>query len=477
MRTEVIVVGAGPVGLLLAGELRLGGVDVTVLERRTGPITESRASTLHARTMELFDQRGLLDRLGTAPNERRGHFGGLPLDLGGTGGPYPGQWKVPQARTEELLREWAVSLGAEVLTGREVTDVDDDGDEVTVATRGQAGAEYLRARFVVGCDGEESTVRHLAGFDMKGTEARREILRADLNGVDIPARRFQRLPDGLAVAARLPSGVTRVMLHEFGRAPAAREGGPDFAEVRAAWARVTGENLDGAWPVWVNAFDDTCRQVTRYRRGRVLLAGDAAHRQLPVGGQALNLGLQDAANLGWKLAAEVRGWAPNGLLDSYHDERHAVGVRVLTNIAAQALLLFAGTEVESVRAVMGELLDLPVVRAHLAGAVSGLDVRYGAAEGHPAVGARLPSDAVRLDGGPRTVAAALRPGRFVLLDLAGGAGPDPDPRVRLLPASPTSRMLDGLGHVLVRPDGYVAEAGTGPRPPAASLRRWIAPAR
>ncbi|RGC69347.1 Pentachlorophenol 4-monooxygenase [Micromonospora sp. MW-13] len=477
MRTEVIVVGGGPVGLLLAGELRLGGVGVTVLERRTGASTESRASTLHARTMELFDQRGLLERLGTPPNDSRGHFAGLPLDLGGTDSPYPGQWKVPQARTEELLREWACGLGAEVLPGREVTDLADLGDQVTVTVRGPAGPARLRARYLVGCDGEQSMVRALAGFELAGTDARREILRADVTGVQIGPRRFQRLPGGLAVAARLPSGVTRVMVHEFGRSPTSRAGAPDFAEVRAAWSRVTGEGLDGARPVWVNAFDDTCRQATAYRRGRVLLAGDAAHRQLPVGGQALNLGLQDAANLGWKLAAQVRGWGPDELLDTYHAERHAVGARALTNIAAQALLLFGGPEVEPVRAVVGELLGHPVVRAHLAAMVSGLDVRYPAGTEHPLAGARMPPCTVHTGAGPRTLAEALRPGRFVLLDLTGGPGPDLGSRVRVLPATVTDSALEGMRHVLVRPDGHIAAAGPERRPPLAELRRWIAAPR
>jgi 2-polyprenyl-6-methoxyphenol hydroxylase-like FAD-dependent oxidoreductase len=235
----------------------------------------------------------------------------------------------------------------------------------------RTSAGRFEACYLVGCDGEESTVRTRAGFSMSGTGPRREMFRADLIDVDLPPRRFERLPAGLAVAARLPSGVTRVMVHEYGRAPVDRPGAPDFAEVCAAWQRVTGEDIGGATPVWVNAFDDTCRQVTEYRRGRILLAGDAAHRQLPVGGQALNLALQDAADLGWKLAAQVRGDATEGLLDSYHAERHPAGARVLTGIAAQALLLFGGPEVNAVREVIGELLGYPAVRDHLAAKISG----------------------------------------------------------------------------------------------------------
>lgn len=482
MRTEVIIVGAGPVGLMLAGELRLGGVSVTVLERLTEAATESRASTLHARTMELFAQRGLLRRLGTPPNERQGHFGGLPLDLGGTDSPYAGQWKVPQARTEELLWEWAADLGAELLRGREVYAIDERDDHVVVSAHGPAGPEEFVAEYVVGCDGEDSTVRRLARFAMAGAEGRRELLRADLIEVELRPRRFERLPGGLAVAARLPTGVTRVMVHEFGSRPTTRSAPPDFAEVRQVWARVTGEELDGAQPVWTNAFDDTCRQATRYRQGRILLAGDAAHRQPPVGGQALNLGLQDAVNLGWKLAAHIRGWAPAGLLDTYHEERHAAGARVLTNIAAQALLLFGGPEVEPVRAVLGELLDQPVVRAHLAAEVSGLAVRYGVEAEHPLVGARMPLDALNSGQGEQTIAEALQRGQGVLIDLTGGqAGATLRrqveagwwPRVRAVRAGASGDALAGLAYLLVRPDGYVAAIGGDSSLPEAALRRWF----
>jgi oxygenase len=476
--TQVIVVGAGPVGLMLAGELRLGGAEVTVLERLAAPTTESRASTLHARTMEVLDQRGLLERLGSPPNEAMGHFGGLPLDLSEQPSRFSGQWKVPQTQVEELLAEWAQGLGADIRRGHEVCALTMTDDQVMVGFEGPDGRAELTARYVVGCDGEDSSVRRLAGFEFPGKGATRELLRADVDGIEVPNRRFERFPNGLGIAARRGDGVTRVMVHDSSRTPGNRTAEPQFSEVVEAWANVVGEDIAGGRPVWVNAFDDASRQVTAYRQGRVLLAGDAAHQQMPVGGQALNLGLQDAANLGWKLAAEVTGRAPAGLLDSYHEERHPVGRRVLSNIEAQTLLLLGGPEVEAVRAVTGELLGHCVTRMHLGSMISGLDIRYGRGE-HPLLGARLPH--VELGAGP--VAALLRTGHGVLLDLSAdqarlawlkGAVDGWADRVDLVSATaPAGSPLDGLETLLVRPDGYVAWTEDQSADPRPALRRWF----
>ncbi|MER6635562.1 SDR family oxidoreductase [Streptomyces microflavus] len=508
--TDVVVVGAGPVGLMLAGELRLGGADVIVLDRLGAPTTESRASTLHARTMEILDQRGLLDEIGTPPDEPMGHFGGLPLDLR-LPGPYPGQWKVPQTRTEEVLGAWAVRLGAEVRRGHRVTGLEQHPDRVTVEAAGPEGGAPVRitAPYVVGCDGEESTVRRLAAVAFPGNDAERELIRADIAGIDIRGRRFERLPRGLAIAARRPDGVTRVMVHEFGRTPRAAEA--SFADIVDAWHNVTGEDLSAGTPLWVNAFGDVSRQAERYRHGRVLLAGDAAHAQMPIGGQALNLGLQDAVNLGWKLAAAARGRAPARLLDSYHEERHEVGRQVLSNIRAQARLLLGGPEVTGLRAAIGELLPYEAVRARLAGMVSGLDIRYGGAltdagrpggGPHGSAGWRLPPMTLNLrqpvaipaygsesEGSPVHTAALLRDARGVLLVAA-----DEEERRELLTgvAGPFGRSVDavtvfrpaggpgdpaevfvGVDAVLVRPDGYVAWAGTSAAGLEAALATWF----
>ncbi|EMF01280.1 FAD dependent oxidoreductase [Streptomyces mobaraensis NBRC 13819 = DSM 40847] len=472
--TDVVVVGAGPVGLALAVELRLGGARVTVLERLPAPTGESRASTLHARTMELLDQRGLSASLGAPSRQSAGHYAGLPLDLSGQPSPYAGQWKVPQTRLEALLAERAAALGADVRRGHDVRGLRETGDRVEVEA--VAGGRTVRcaAAYAVGCDGERSTVAALAGFRFTGSEAGRELLRCDLTGVTVPDRRFERLPGGLAVAATR-DGVTRIMVHEHGRAPAARPGAPEFAEVAAAWRRVTGEDVTAGTPLWVNAFGDASLQADHYRRGRILLAGDAAHRQLPVGGQALNLGLQDAANLGWKLAAAACGRAPAGLLDTYHDERHPVGRTALDHIAAQALLLLGGPEVDAVREILGELLGHRAVRDRLAARAGGLDVRYGPDDGHPLTGTRLtPADLTRATGTPEA-ADLLRRARGVLLDLSGdprradGLADLAGDRVGLV----TGRTPVGAETVLLRPDGHVAWAGDRTADPRPALERWF----
>lgn len=491
MDTQVIVVGAGPVGLLLAGELRLGGAEVVVVERLAEPTGESRASALHARTMELFDQRGLLEGLGAPRRETMGHFGGIPLDLGGTAGPYAGIWKVPQTHTERMLADWSRGLGADLRRDLELTDVVQHQDHVEASLTGPAGPVRLRASYLVGCDGERSTVRRSAGFTFSGAAASKEMLRADVAGLSVPNRRFERLPAGLAVAATRPDGVTRVMVHRFGDPPGRRAGEPEFAEVAEVWADVTGEDISGGTPLWLNAFDNTSRQATRYRDRRVLLAGDAAHAQMPVGGQALNLGLQDAANLGWKLAAEVRGHSPATLLDTYHDERHPVGERVLGNIRAQAHILLGTADVDPVRRTLAELLEFTSVRRELAAAISGLDVRYDTGEGDgPLLGARVPPADLRTADGPTTVARLLRPARGVLLALAaGGASRWPATvapwadRVRTVVARPVDDgPLRGITAMLLRPDGHVVWVdtdgtdGTGDPDgsgPETSLRRWF----
>jgi 2-polyprenyl-6-methoxyphenol hydroxylase-like FAD-dependent oxidoreductase len=486
MDTQVIVVGAGPVGLMLAGELRLGGAEVTVLERRRRPSTESRASTVHARTMEILDSRGLLGRLGEPPNEPRGHFGGVPLDLT-LPSRYPGQWKVPQTRVEELLAHWATGLGADVRREWDLVELAQDAMSVQITADTSRGPRRLRADYLVGCDGEDSTVRELTGAPFPGWPARRELLRADVAGIDIPNRRFQRLAHGLAIAARNKDGVTRVMVHEFGADPPTFAGTPDFGQLVDRWKRVTGEDISGGEPLWVNSFGDANAQLTRYRDGRVLYAGDAAHRQLPAGGQALNLGLQDAVNLGWKLALRVRGRTADELLDTYHAERHAVGARVLANIRAQALLLLGGPEVEPVRTLLGELIGHERVRARLAGTISGLDIRYPVGpDDPPLVGARLPDVELDTPDGPTSTTALLRAGRGLLLDFATGPVAPPERIVgrwsdRVNGVAAAHRVgaggdpLSDAPAVLVRPDGYVAWIGSPESGLLDALRRWFGP--
>ncbi len=485
MDTQVIVVGAGPVGLMLAAELRLGGADVIVLEKLAAPTTESRASTLHARTMEIFDQRGLLPRFAEPPNDPRGHFGGLPLDFGGLATRYPGLWKVPQAQVEEVLGEQAARLGARIKRVHEVRGLTVTDERVTAEVAAPGGYTTVTGEYLVGCDGEDSSVRRLGGFGFPGADASLEMLRADVTGIDVRERRFERLPRGLAIASSR-AGITRVMVLEFGRRAVPSDQPPAFSEVAAAWGRVTGEDISDGTPIWINSFGNANRQAARYRTGRVLLAGDAAHQQMPTGGQALNLGLQDAANLGWKLAAEVTGRAAPGLLDTYHQERHAVGKRVLANIGAQALLLLGGGEVEAVRSVLAELLSYPEVSGHLTGMVSGLDVRY-EEDSAPLAGARMPHACLRTSSGLPSTSGLLHAARVVLVDLSAdserhaelAAAVSPWETQADLVAATAERgtALDGCQTVLLRPDGYVAWTGDEHANPRSALARLYRPSR
>jgi oxygenase len=487
MHTQVVVVGAGPVGLMLAGELRLGGADVIVLERLLIPISESRASQLNARTMEIFDQRGLLERMERPQWESGGHFGGLSFDVSGQPSPYAGHWKIPQPRTEAMLQGWAGELGADIRRGHELRGLTVRPDHVVLEVVGPDGPTTVRAHCVVGCDGEQSMVRRLAGFELAGKDASLELLRADVSGIEIPDRRFQRYDRGLAISASR-AGVTRVMMHEFGGHAVKREEPPAFDEIVGTWTRITGEDISAGTPIWVDAFNNASKQVTQYRKGRILLAGDAAHIQMPVGGQALNLGLQDAANLGWKLAAKVRGFGTDELLDSYHDERHPVGARVLTNVEAQALLLLGGPEVEAARKVFEELLQLDDCRSHLAALVSGLDIRYEVGEGdHPLLGVRIPPCDLTTTSGDSSDSSSttqlLHSGRGVLLVLSTGFSDQVKlhravegwaDRVDLITAEVTAdSALAGIDAVLLRPDGHAAWIGPGSGDLDKALHRWF----
>ncbi|WP_328445664.1 FAD-dependent monooxygenase [Streptomyces sp. NBC_00386] len=487
MDASVIVVGAGPAGLMLAGELRLAGVDVLVLDRLAHRTGESRGIGFTIRTMELFDQRGLLPRFGDIETSAAGHFGGLPLDLTVLGAAHGAARTVPQSRTEAVLESWARELGAEIRRGQEVTGLTEDADGVDV---GVEGAEHaLRARYVVGADGGRSTVRGLAGFDFPGTPATTELYLADVRGVDLPPKMTaDPFAGGLVMVAHLPDDITRIIAAERGTPPVRRTAPPEFSEVADVFKRLTDTDISTAEPVWVSAFTDAARQVTRYRRGRVLLTGDAAHVHLPAGGQGMNTSVQDSVNLGWKLAAVARGTAPEGLLDTYHEERHPVGRRLLANTRAQSLLILGGEEVSPVREILTELLDHTEVARHLAGRVSGLDIRYDVGGGpHPLLGARLPE--LTLDRGARrtTSTELLRFGRGVLLDLAGNAtlrrrADGWRDRVDIVTATahgiPDDSPLSTTSAALVRPDGHLAWAAPGSHHDLrTALERWFGPAR
>jgi 2-polyprenyl-6-methoxyphenol hydroxylase-like FAD-dependent oxidoreductase len=376
---QVVIVGAGPVGLLLACELGRAGVPAVIIERLASPMTESRASQLTSLTAELLHERGFTGLLAEAALEPRVHFAGFGFDLSGLDSDYAGNWKVPQYRTEAVLAERAMELGGRLLRCHELTDLRVLSDRVVCGAAGPDGQVRIEARYVVGCDGADSSVRRLGGFPVSVTAPTKELLRADLTGVSIRDRRFERLATGFAVASTR-DGVTRVMVHAAGQPAIGRTGPPAFGEVAATWQRVTGEDISGGTALWLDSFDNSMGLAGSYRQGRLLLAGDAAHWHMPIGGQALNVGLQDAVSLGGKLAATVHGQAAPGLLDRYHAERHPVAARVSDYVAAQEALLLGGPEIEPLRAVLAELISLAEVQAHLALVASNLGDRNGRQE-------------------------------------------------------------------------------------------------
>ncbi|MGP3922555.1 FAD-dependent monooxygenase [Streptomyces sp. 8N616] len=489
MDAPVIVAGAGPAGLMIAAELRLAGVDVTVIERLPGRTGESRGLGFTARTMEVFDQRGLLRRFGDIETSNQGHFGGIPVDFGVLEGAHQAAKTVPQSATEAILEQWATELGVDIRRGHELLSLHDDGDGVRIDVRGPDGEQTLHAAWVVGCDGGRSTVRKAAGFDFPGTAATMEMYLADLRGVELEPRMIgETVPGGMVMVGPLPGGITRIIVCERGTPPQRRAEPPAFAEVADAWKRLTGIDISDAEPVWVSAFGDATRQVTEYRRGRVLLSGDSAHIHLPAGGQGMNTSIQDSVNLGWKLAAVVRGTAPEALLDTYHDERHPVGHRLLMNTQAQGLLFLSGEEMQPLRDVLAELIRYEEVSRHLAAMVSGLEVRYDVGSGsHPLLGLRMPRLRLTRDGRSTSSAELLHQGHGVLLDLAD----NPElrrraagwrDRIDIVTGTPEGAWSDGpladTAAVLIRPDGHVAWAAPGSHHDLPmALERWFGPAR
>lgn len=507
---DVLVVGAGPTGLTLAHELGLAGVRVTVLERAAERAGQSKALNLQPRSAEVFDLRGLLAPLleRSIALLRDGHFAGLPvsLDYGLWPTRHPYQVGIPQARVEALLEERLPALGPRLLRGHEALTLRQDADGVMVDVRRADGASgQIRAAYVVGCDGARSVVRTQAGIDFPGQPGRARMVVADA--------RLARTPPGLAAAwdstrsfwrfARwhaggfasifpLEDGVCRLLFGGPRQQRVELTAPVTDQETREALAEAYQGEVELGELLWASRFTDASRQADRYQAGRVFVAGDAAHIHLPAGGQGLNLGVQDAFNLGWKLAAAVRGQAPAGLLGSYHAERHPVGARVLANTKAQGVLSPANADAVALRELMAELMELPAVNRRLAGMVSGLDVRYDLPGGHPLVGAFLPDlDLAATDGaGPSRVGELLRDGRAVVLELTGGqdyaeAAAPWRPRVRHVaavgggPHDPAALAIRPDGHVCWAVDRGADRAGEDPREGlAAALGHWFGqPAR
>ncbi|WP_422739842.1 rifampin monooxygenase [Micromonospora sp. WMMD729] len=468
---DVTIAGGGPTGLMLAAELRLHDVRVVVLEKEAEPTRHVRSLGLHARSIEVMDQRGLLERF-LARGTRHplgGYFAAIPkpppTGLDTAHGYVLG---IPQTSTDRLLEEHAVEVGVEVRRGSEVVGLSQDDDGVTVEL---ADGTRVRSRFLVGCDGGRSTVRRLLGVGFPGEPSQVDSLLGEME-VGVPA---QTVAEVVAEVRRthlrfglgpLGDGVYRVLVPAEGVATD-RAVPPTIEEFRQQLRAYAGTDFGVHSPRWLSRFGDATRLAERYLIGRVLLAGDAAHIHPPTGGQGLNLGIQDAVNLGWKLAAEVNGWAPDGLLDSYHAERHPVAADVLVNTRAQMFLLSPDPGPQAVRHLLAELMDFEEVNRYLIEKVTALGVRYDFGPGHDLLGRHLRD--VRLARG--RLYELMRAGRGLLLDATGGLSVAGwADRVDHVVDAAEELAVPG---VLLRPDGHVAWVGDDQTGLVAELRRWF----
>jgi 3-(3-hydroxy-phenyl)propionate hydroxylase len=480
---DVLIVGAGPTGLMLAGELALAGVAVAIVERRASQdLAGARAGGLLSRTIEVFDQRGIADRfLSQGRKAQVPQFAGIPLDISD----FPtrhnyglGLW---QNHIERILAGWVDELAVRIYRGRDVAGFaqDDDGVDVELGD-----GQSLRAKYLVGCDGGRSVIRKAAGIEFPGWDPTTSNLIAEVEMAEEPELGLRRDALGLHALSRLEDGMrVRVLVTE-------RQVGsttePTLRDLSEALVAVYGTDYGIHRPTWISRFTDMTRQAASYRKGRVLLAGNAAHVHPPDGGQGLQTGVQDAVNLGWKLAQVVHRTSPDSLLDTYHAERHPVAARVLHNTMAAIALRRADDRTKALRDTMTEFLGMDEPRRRFAAAMSGLDIHYDLGEGHPLLGRRMPDLNLVTGNGPLRVFTLLHNARPVLLNLGEPGRFDIAQwadRVQLIDARydgvwelPALGTVAAPTAVLIRPDGHVAWVGDRhPLGLPEALTTWFGP--
>jgi 2-polyprenyl-6-methoxyphenol hydroxylase-like FAD-dependent oxidoreductase len=475
----VVIAGGGPTGLMLAAELALAGVDVAIVERRAShDLPGSRAGGLHSRTIEVLDQRGVADRfLSEGQVVQVASFGSTRFDISDFPTRHPYALGLWQNHIERILAGWVGELAVTVYRGREVTGFAQDENGVDVAL---SDGRSLRARYLAGCDGGRSVVRKAAGIEFRGWDPTTSALLAEVEMVEEPELGMRRDASGIHSLGKVEyeirdgevvykeGGTVRVMVTE---SHVGTTNEPTLRDLSEGLIAVYGTDYGIHSPTWITRFTDMTRQAAAYRDKRILLAGDAAHVHSPVGGQGLNTGVQDAVNLGWKLAQVVHRTAPESLLDTYHAERHPVAARVLRNTMAQVALMRADDRIEALRDTVSELLSMDEPRKRFAAMMSGLDIHYDLGEGHPLLGRRMPDLDVDTPGGTVRVFTLLHDARPVLLNFGKPSGFDifswADRVVAIDAEYAGDWELPALGQVaapaavLIRPDGHVAWVGDG----------------